>query len=313
MTSTSQENVRFEISGKRVWIAGHLGMVGSALARRLSSEDCEILMVDRTALDLCRQDETEKWMEANRPQVVFIAATKVGGILANSAQPAGFLYDNLVIATNIIDCAWKLGVEKLMFLGSSCIYPREAPQPIREDVLLSGYLEPTKEWYASQDRRHQAMSELPQAIRLRFYLSSADQPLWSGGQLRPELPSCCPRPDREGAQRYGRQCIKLGELGTGTPRREFLYVEDLADALVYLMRNYSGLMPINVGVGKDVSIARLATMVCEVVGFTGDLMFDASKPDGTPRKLLDVSRIREMGWAPRRRSPKVLPKLMTGI
>jgi GDP-L-fucose synthase len=314
MTSTSQENVRFEISGKRVWIAGHLGMVGSALAQRLSSEDCEILMVDRTALDLRRQDETEKWMEANRPEVVFIAAAKVGGILANSAQPAGFLYDNLVIAANIIHCAWKLGIEKLMFLGSSCIYPREAPQPIREDVLLSGHLEPTNECYAIAKI---AGIKLCQSYRKQYgcdFISAQPTNLYGPGDNFDLTSShVVPALIAKAHNAMVANASNLEIWGTGTPRREFLYVEDLADALVYLMRNYSGLMPINVGVGKDVSIARLATMVCEVVGFTGDLMFDASKPDGTPRKLLDVSRIREMGWAPRRRSPKVLPKLMTGI
>lgn len=283
-----------------MWVAGHRGMVGSALVRRLSSEDCEILTVDRTVLDLRRQDETERWMKSNEPQVVFIAAAKVGGILANSTQPANFLYDNLAIAINIIHCARKMGVEKLLFLGSSCIYPREAPQPMNEDALLTGPLEPTNEGYAIAKI---AGIKMCQAYRRQYdcdFISAQPTNLYGPGDnfdltSSHVLPALIAKAHR--AKIAGASNVEV--WGTGTARREFLYVEDLADALVHLVKNYSGFVPINVGTGEDISISRLATMICEAVGFTGGLVFDPSKPDGTPRKLLDVSRLTELGWTPR--------------
>lgn len=294
------ENGTFELRGKRVWVAGHRGMVGAALVHRLSSEGCGVLTVDRSTLDLRRQDDTETWMKSNRPEVVFVAAAKVGGIAANSTQPADFLYDNLAIATNVVHGAWKTGVEKLMFLGSSCIYPREAPQPIREEVLLSGRLEPTNEWYAVAKI---AGIKMCQSYRKQYacdFISAQPTNLYGPGDNFDLISShVVPALIAKAHKAKVARAPKLEVWGTGAPRREFLYVEDLADGLVHLMKVYSGSTPINIGAGKDISIARLAAMVCEAVGFAGDLVFDPSRPDGTPQKLLDVSRTRELGWAPK--------------
>ena len=267
----------YDLRGKRVWVAGHRGMVGSALVRRLAETGCEILTAPRDRVDLRRQAETEAWMAEARPQAVFLAAARVGGILANDSRPADFIYDNLMIEANVIDAAWRCGVEKLLFLGSSCIYPREAAQPIAEPALLSGPLEPTNEWYAiakiagtnlygPDDTYDLAASHVIPALIAKMHLArETDAPtveIW----------------------------------GSGRPRREFLYVDDLADALVWLMERYDGETHVNVGTGEDLSIADLARRIGDVVGFRGDLAFDTTKPDGTPRKLLDVSRLRDLGW-----------------
>jgi GDP-L-fucose synthase len=292
----------YDLRGKRVWVAGHRGMVGAALVRRLGSEDCEIVTVPRAEVDLRRQAEVEAWLAAARPHAIFVAAATVGGIYANDTRPAEFLYDNLMIAANIIAAAWRIGVEKLLFLGSSCIYPRLAPQPMSEDALLTGPLEPTNEWYAVAKI---AGLKLCQAYRKQYgadFISAQPTNLYGAGDtfdlaashVVPALLMKAHEAKETGAP-------SLTVWGTGTPKREFLYVEDLADALVFLMRHYSGPIPLNIGTGEEVTIRELAERVCEVVGFRGKLVFDTEKPDGTPRKLVDCRRLHALGW--RHRTP----------
>jgi len=289
----------YELAGKRVWVAGHRGMVGSALVRRLRSEDCTVLTVGRENVDLTRQAEVEDWMAAARPQAVFLAAARVGGIHANNTRPAEFIYDNLAIATNIIEGARRIGVEKLLFLGSSCIYPREAPQPIPEAALLTGPLEPTNEWYAIAKI---AGIKLCQAYRKQHgcdFISAQPTNLYGPGDNF-DLTSSHVLPAllaKAHAARMSHQPA-LTVWGSGRPMREFLHVDDMADACVHLMTRYSGTDPINVGSGDEVSIRDLAALVNEVVGFKGHLEFDRSKPDGTPRKKLDTSRLHGLGWRP---------------
>lgn len=287
----------YDISGKRVWVTGHRGMVGSAVARRLSRESCDVLTAEHAALDLCRQAEVEAWMAANRPQVVVIAAAKVGGIRANAAYPADFLYDNLAIEANVIHAAFKLGVEKLLFLGSSCIYPREAPQPMAEEALLTGPLEPTNEWYAVAKI---AGIKLCQAYRRQHgcdFISAMPTNLYGpGDNFHPtdsHVPAALLRRLHE-AKESGLSEVTV--WGSGRPRREFLHVDDLADACVFLLKVYSGESHVNVGIGEDVTIADFAGMVRRVVGWEGRLVYDTSRPDGPPRKILDVSRLTAMGW-----------------
>ena len=290
----------FSLKGKRVFVAGHRGMAGSAIARRLADEDCEILTIDRTGLDLRRQSDVEAWFAAHRPQAVFLAAGTVGGIMANATRPAEFLSDNLAIELNTIEAAFRSGVEKLLFLGSSCIYPKFAAQPIREEALLSGPLELTNEPYAIAKI---AGVKLCEAYRRQYgcdFISVMPTNLYGPGDNYREgaahvLPALIDRAHR--AQAEG--AADLTVWGTGRPRREFLYVDDLADATVFLMRSYSGAEHLNVGYGDDISIADLARKIAGIVGFQGGLKFDASKPDGTPLKLLDTARLTAMGWTPR--------------
>lgn len=290
----------YSLSEKRVWVAGHRGMVGSALVLRLASEGCETLTVGRAELDLRRQDAVEAWMEKNRPNAVFLAAAKVGGILANDSQPADFLYDNLVLETNIIHAAYRSGVEKLLFLGSSCIYPKFAPQPISEDALLTGPLEPTNEWYAIAKI---AGIKLCQAYRRQYgcdFISAMPTNLYGPGDNY-DLTSSHVMPalirKADDAKRAGAASITV--WGTGTPRREFLHVDDCADACVFLMKAHSAEGHVNVGCGEDITILELTRLVCDIVGFRGAIDHDLSKPDGTPRKLLNVETLRAMGWAPK--------------
>ncbi|WP_108880557.1 GDP-L-fucose synthase [Anderseniella sp. Alg231-50] len=287
----------FPLAGKSVWVAGHRGMVGSALVRRLQSEKCSVLTASRDDADLVRQEDVENWMNANRPQVVFLAAAKVGGIHANNTYPAQFLYENLMIEANIIHAAFKAGVEKLVFLGSTCIYPKLAPQPIPEEALLTGSLEPTNEWYAiakiagiklCQAYRRQHGSDFIAAQPTNLYGPGDNYDLATSHVL-PALLRKAHEAKVSGAK-------TLSVWGSGTPLREFLHVDDLADAVVFLAKHYSGDRHINVGSGEEVSIRELAEAVCQVVGFEGELEFDASKPDGTPRKLADVSRLTQLGW-----------------
>jgi GDP-L-fucose synthase len=288
----------FSLAGKRVWVAGHSGMVGSALVRRLASERCEILSADRSELDLTNQAQTLDWMTAHRPEAVFLAAAKVGGILANDSYPATFLRDNLLIETHVIEASRLAGVQKLLFLGSSCIYPKLAPQPIPEDALLTGRLEPTNEWYAiakiaglklAQAYRREHGCDFISAMPTNLYGPNDNFDLRSSHVL-PALIRKAHTAKESGAE-------TLSVWGTGAPRREFLHVDDCADALVFLMKAYSDDSHVNVGCGADVSIAELANLVAGVVGFDGRVVFDESKPDGTPRKLLDVSRLRGLGWS----------------
>ena len=260
----------YALKGKRVWVAGHRGMVGAALVRRLAAERCELVLADRQALDLTRQDAVERWMEKARPQAVLVAAAKVGGVLANATYPADFLYQNLAIATNIISMAARLGVEKLLFLGSSCIYPRLAPQPIPEDALLTGPLEPTNEWYAVAKI---AGIKLAQAYRKQHgcdFISALPTNLYGPGDnydlaTSHVLPALI-RKAHEAKTRGERQMVVWG---TGTPRREFLHVDDCAEALVRVLQRYSDSEPINIGSGQDITILELVRLVAEVVGFGG--------------------------------------------
>jgi GDP-L-fucose synthase len=287
----------FELAGKRVYVAGHTGMAGSAIARRLVREDCEILTAAHGALDLADQGQTERWLAREKPDAVFLAAARVGGISANSSYPAAFIGDNLAIALNVIRAAHASGVKKLLFLGSSCIYPRLATQPITEEELLTGPLEPTNEWYAVAKI---AGIKLCQAYRRQYradFISVMPTNLYGpGDNYHPEhshVPAALIRRFHE-AKLSGAPNVAV--WGTGAPRREFLAADDLADACVFVMKHYSGDGFLNVGTGEDVTIADFARLVAEVVGYRGDIMFDTSRPDGTPRKLLDVSKLAALGW-----------------
>jgi GDP-L-fucose synthase len=292
--------VSFDLTGKRIWVAGHRGMVGSALLRRLARENCELLTVDRSALDLRRQADVETWLNLHRPDAVFVAAATVGGILANSSRPVEFLYDNLSIASNIVHSAANAGVHKLMFLGAACLYPRLAPQPMSEDSLLQGPPEPTNQWYTIAKI---VGVKLCQAYRIqhgRDFISVVPANLYGpGDRFDPESGHVVPGLIRRAHEAKQSGATELSIWGTGQALREFMHVEDCADALVFLMKTYSDEGLINVGTGEEVSIGGLAGKVVDAVGFTGRLTFDPSKPDGMPRKLLDSSRIRNMGWQPR--------------
>jgi len=291
---------RFELQGKRVFVAGHGGMVGSAVLRRLASEDCEVLTVSRDRLDLLDQAGVRRWMAEHRPDAVVMAAAKVGGILANDRFPADFLHENLVMQTNVIDGALRSEVGKLLFLGSSCIYPKFAAQPICEDALLTGPLEPTNEGYAIAKI---AGLKLCQAYRRQHgvdYISAMPASLFGPGDNF-DLSSSHVIPGlmrkAHEAKRAGGKTLEV--WGSGTPMREFLHVDDAADALVWLLKTYSDDSHVNVGSGKDITIAELARTVATVVGADAEITFDPTKPDGTPRKLMDVSRLFATGWRPR--------------
>ena len=288
---------RFSLAGKRVFVAGHSGMVGGAVVRRLATENCQILTVDRREVDLREQAAVTSWFAKARPEVVYLAAAKVGGIVANNTLRGEFIYDNLMMTTNIVHAAHVHGVEKLMFLGSSCIYPRLAQQPIDELQLLTGLLEPTNEPYAIakiagikmvESYRHQYGSNFISVMPTNLY--------GPGDNFHPEhshVIAALIRRFHE-AKEVGASTVVV--WGSGTPRREFLFVDDLADALVMLMQTYSEEGLVNIGTGEDVTIRDLAELIRETVGFTGRLEFDRSRPDGTPQKLLDVSRLNGLGW-----------------
>jgi GDP-L-fucose synthase len=287
----------FDLGGKRIYVAGHRGMVGAALVRRLSSESCEILTVDRTALDLTRQADTDRWIDRAKPHVVIVAAARVGGIAYNNANPVNFLSDNLAIALNVINASFLAGVEKLLFLGSSCIYPRLALQPMTEDMLFTGPLEPTNQWYALAKI---AGIKLAEAYRRQYgadFISVMPTNLYGpGDNYHPEhshVPAALIRRMHE-AKTSGAPTVTI--WGTGRPRREFLAVDDLADACVFVLKHYSGSKFLNVGMGKDITIAEFAQLVAEVVGYRGKFVFDTSRPDGAPQKLLDVSELTHLGW-----------------
>jgi GDP-L-fucose synthase len=297
---SAEERIQlFSLAGQRVFVAGHRGMVGSALLRRLDRENCHILTVSRRQVDLRQQLETERWVGEAGPDVVVVAAATVGGILANDTRPAEFLYDNLMIAANVIEASRKAGVKKLLFLGSSCIYPRLAPQPMSENALLAGPLEPTNEWYAVAKISGLKMCA---AYRRQYgcdFISAQPTNLYGPGDCYdPRSSHVVPALLVKTHQAMSEGAPEVEIWGTGRPRREFLHVDDLADALVFLMHNYSAEQHVNVGCGEDISIAGLAKLISEVVGFAGRLRFAVDKPDGAPRKLLDVSRINSMGWKP---------------
>jgi GDP-L-fucose synthase len=290
----------YSLKGKRVWVAGHRGMVGSALLRRLAQLDCTVLTASREDLDLTRQAEVEAWTKETKPQAVFLAAAKVGGIIANDRWPAQFLYDNLAIAVNVIHAAESADVEKLLFLGSSCIYPKKAPQPISEAELLTGPLEPTNEWYAIAKI---AGLKLCEAYRREYgcdFIAAMPTNLYGpGDDFELTTSHVIPALIRKAHEAKLRGDKELVIWGTGTPRREFLHVDDAADALVHLMTHYASREHINVGVGSDLAILELAKLIADVVGFTGEVVTDPSKPDGTPRKLLDITKLSELGWHPK--------------
>lgn len=289
----------FDLSGKRVWVAGHRGMVGSAICRRLSTENCNILTVNRAEVDLTDKQSVRNWMDANRPDVVFLAAAKVGGILANSTFPVDFLYDNVMIAANVIEASHRVGVEKLLFLGSSCIYPKFAEQPIEEESLLTGPLEATNECYAIAKITG---IKLCQAYRAQYgddFISAMPTNLYGpGDNFDLNSSHVLPALIRKAHQAKLDNSKNLTIWGSGTPRREFLHVDDCADACIYIMKNYSDMDPINVGSGEDIEIRHLAKLVCEVIGYDTKLVYDRDRPDGTPRKLMSNKKLHDMGWAP---------------
>ncbi len=287
------------LTGKRIWVAGHRGMVGSALIRRLASESCDIITAARGELDLRRQESVEAWTDCHRPQAVIIAAATVGGIFANDSRPADFIYDNLAIVANIVHAARLFSIEKLLFLGSSCIYPRLAEQPIREEALLSGPLEPTNQWYAVAKI---AGIKLCQAYRRQHgcdFISAMPTNLYGpSDNFDPVSSHVLPALMLKVHQAKAECRSEVQIWGTGTPRREFMHVDDLADALVFLLKSYSAEPHVNVGVGSDLSIRELAETMMRVVGVDAQLRFDSAKPDGAPRKLMDSTRLSALGWRP---------------
>ncbi len=297
MADPGESGSTFTLKGKRIWVAGHRGMVGAATVRRLGSVDCEILTAGREVVDLRRQAETEDWISAARPDGIVLAAATVGGILANDTRPADFIYDNLAIETNVIEAARRVGVPKLLLLGSSCIYPRLAPQPMTEEALLTGALEPTNQWYAVAKI---AGIKLCQAYRRQYradFISAMPTNLFGPGDnfdLESSHVAAALLRKAHEAKRDIAETLTI--WGSGTPKREFLYVDDCADALVHLLAHYSGERHVNIGTGQDVTIRELAETIASVVGYKGTFRYDTTKPDGTPRKLLDVSRLRELGW-----------------
>ncbi|MBK8085084.1 MAG: GDP-L-fucose synthase [Devosia sp.] len=288
------------MKGKRIWVAGHRGMVGSAVVRRLASENCTVLTAKRQEVDLTRQADVERFVADARPDAIVLAAAKVGGILANDTYPADFLYENLRIETSVFGAAHTNDVDRLLFLGSSCIYPRLAPQPIEEEALLTGPLEPTNQWYAIAKI---AGIKLAQAFRKqhgRDYISAMPTNLYGpGDNFDLNSSHVLPALIRKAHEAKVAGAPTMTLWGTGTPRREFLHADDCADALVFLLKNYSDASHVNVGSGEDSPILELAQLVCEVVGFEGEITLDRSKPDGTPRKLMDSGILQAMGWSPR--------------
>jgi GDP-L-fucose synthase len=290
----------FELKGKTVFVAGHRGMVGSALVRRLAAEDVEFLTIGRGELDLRDQAAVFDWFAGKAPQVVFLAAAKVGGIVANNTLRAEFLYDNLAIAANMIHAAHVNRAEKLMFLGSSCIYPRLAPPPLREDYMLTGPLEPTNEPYAIAKIAGIKMVEAYRSQYACDFINVMPTNLYGpGDNYHPEHSHVVAALIRRFHEAKLTAAADVVVWGTGTPRREFLYVDDMADACVHLMKTYSDSAMVNIGTGKDISIAEFARVVAGIIGYTGQISYDTSRPGGTPQKLLDVSRLTALGWRAR--------------
>jgi GDP-L-fucose synthase len=291
---------KFDLRNKRVFVAGHRGMVGAAILRRLEGEGCTLITAGRSDVDLIRQDQVDRFFSETRPQAVFMAAAKVGGIHANATYPADFLYNNLMIAANVTRAAFDTGVEKMLFLGSSCIYPKLAPQPITEDALLTGPLEPTNEWYAIAKI---AGIKLAQAYRRQHgcdFISAMPTNLYGPGDNFDLANShVLPALIRKAHEANVAGAPALTVWGTGTPMREFLHADDCADALVHIMKTYSGDEHVNVGSGTDITIKDLAVLVARAVGFKGEIVFDTTKPDGTPRKLMSGEKLRALGWQPR--------------
>jgi GDP-L-fucose synthase len=287
----------FDLAGRHVAVCGHRGMVGSAIVRRLATERCEIVTAGRDTVDFTREGPTEAWLASAKPDAVFLAAARVGGIHANSRYPADFIADNLAIELNVMRAALANGVKKLVFLGSSCIYPKLAPQPMTEDMLLTGPLEPTNEWYAIAKI---SGIKLALAYRRQYgadFISLMPTNLYGiGDNYHPEdshVPAALIRRFHE-AKIAGKPSVEV--WGSGRVRRELMSADDLADACVFAMKHYSGDDFVNVGTGQDITIRDFAELVAEVVGYNGELKFDTSRPDGAPRKLLDVSKLTALGW-----------------
>lgn len=287
----------FNLEDKKIWVAGHKGLVGQALLRALSHERCQIITVERQHLDLRHQGAVQDWMQAHKPDVVFLAAAKVGGISANASFPAEFLRDNLVIASNIIHASYQTSVQKLLFLGSSCIYPKHSAQPITEEALLTGPLEPTNQWYAIAKIAGLMMC---QAYREQYgcdFICAMPTNLYGPyDRFDPATSHVIPSLIYKFHQAKKLRSPTITLWGSGTPKREFLHVDDLASALVMLMRHYSEKEPVNIGCGKDITIKELSSMIASVVGYQGEILFDTAMPDGSPRKLLDISKITALGW-----------------
>jgi len=290
----------FDLAGKRIWVAGHRGMVGAALVRRLAAAGHRVITAGRDSVDLVRQAEVEAWFKANRPDVVIIAAARVGGIAANAARPVDFLHDNLLIEANIMRAAADAGVAKLLFLGSSCIYPRDAPQPMAEAALLTGPLEPTNQWYAVAKIAGIKLAEAYRQQHGLDFISAMPTNLYGpGDNYDLESSHVIPALLRKAIEARDAGAATMTIWGSGTPLREFMHVDDLADALVFLLENYSAAQHINSGTGDEITIAGVARAIADTVGFSGDLVFDAARPDGTPRKLMDSQRLLALGWRPR--------------
>jgi GDP-L-fucose synthase len=293
-------NPSYTLRNKRVWVAGHRGLVGSAVVRRLEREGCEIVTAPRDTVDLRRPEQLERWMRDVRPQAVFLAAARVGGIYANDTRPAEFIYDNLMIQSNVVEASRRAEVEKLLLMGSSCIYPRLAPQPIPEGALLTGPLEPTNQWYAIAKI---AGIKLGQAYRRQYgcdFISVMPTNLYGPGDNFDLMQShVVPALMVKAHEAKIARAPAIDVWGTGAVRREFLYVDDAADGMVFLMQHYSDEGIVNLGTGRDVPIIDLVGMVCRAVGYQGGIRFDTSRPDGTPRKVVDVSRINQLGWSAR--------------
>lgn len=289
----------YALAGKRVYVAGHRGMVGQAICRRLEREDCTVLTATRKDADLTRQAEAEAWIADTKPDAVFVAAAKVGGILANDTYPADFLYENLMIEANLVHAAHRAAVEKLMFLGSSCIYPKLAEQPMREDALLTGPLEPTNEWYAIAKI---AGIKLCQAYRKQHgadFISAMPTNLYgTGDNYDLETSHVLPALIRKMVEARDEDRDEVVMWGTGSPLREFMHADDLADALIFLMQHYSGHDHVNVGSGQEITIRQLGETIAKAAGYKGRIVHDTSKPDGTPRKLMDSTRLHGLGWQP---------------
>jgi GDP-L-fucose synthase len=290
----------FDLTGKRIFVAGHNGMAGSAIVRRLRQEPCEVLVAERRDVDLTRQEPTENYFRSIEPDVVVMAAGRVGGILANSTYPVEFLGDNLAMALNCIQASHRGGVQKLLFLGSTCIYPKFAKQPMSEDQMLTGELEPTNQWYAIAKI---AGIKLCEAYHRQYgcdFVSVMPTNLYGqGDNYHPEHSHVVAALIRRFHEAKVADAPAVAIWGTGTPRREFLHVDDFADACVFILKNYSSPEFLNIGVGQDITIAEFAQIVADVIGYQGKIAYDASKPDGTPRKLVDVSRLSALGWKAR--------------
>jgi GDP-L-fucose synthase len=290
----------FDITGKRIWVAGHRGMVGSAVMRQLQSEPCDVVVAGRDEVDLTRQAEVERWMERLRPDAVILCAARVGGIHANATLPADFLFENLMIGANVINAAYRAGVRRLVNLGSSCMYPREAPQPIGEASLMTGPLEPTNEAYAIAKIATAGMASMYRRQFGMDYVTVVPTNLYGpGDNFDPTMSHVAPGLMRRMIEARDAGAPKVEIWGSGRPRRELMFVDDAADAIVFLLKCYSQAEPINIGTSTDVSIRELAELIAGVVGYRGEQVLDTTKPDGAPRKLLDSSRLAGLGWRAR--------------